>query len=305
MPEMPILLSGGGNFGDVWPHYQMFREKIIKTYPNHPIVILPQTIYFKELENLKRCADILNQHPNLTLFARDNVSYSIAMEHFTRCRIFKSPDTAFQLVNHFAHLSPSVIPKQSSDRKILYLSRTDKEKSSDSAIALQGLGDVTVADWSAFRRKVSFEELFIYNHEYQDGFKELSLLDRLIVMRRILWEAQQKGTSEFQYWLSYFRWQSLHPSLRYLQEQSGYPMHRRSWSFLHNETQFLQPYDVVITDRLHCHILCILLGIPHLFLANSYYKNKSFYDTWTSGIPFCRFVENPSEIAASLNDLLR
>jgi pyruvyl transferase EpsO len=38
---------------------------------------------------------------------------------------------------------------------------------------------------------------------------------------------------------------------------------------------------VVITDRLHAHILCLLLGIPHSVLDNTYGKLGRFLDTWT------------------------
>lgn len=43
----------------------------------------------------------------------------------------------------------------------------------------------------------------------------------------------------------------------------------------------LEQGRVVITDRLHGHILSLLLNIPHFVASNSYWKNKSFYDSWT------------------------
>lgn len=38
--------------------------------------------------------------------------------------------------------------------------------------------------------------------------------------------------------------------------------------------------SVVVTDRLHAHIFCLLLGIPHVVLDNSYGKLSSFAETW-------------------------
>ena len=61
---------------------------------------------------------------------------------------------------------------------------------------------------------------------------------------------------------------------------------------------------MIITNRLHGHIMCILLGIPHIFLANSYHKNESFYETWTHQVPFCRFVKNSSEILPFAYELM-
>lgn len=40
---------------------------------------------------------------------------------------------------------------------------------------------------------------------------------------------------------------------------------------------------VVITDRLHAHILCTLLGVKHVVLDNSYNKIGNYRSTWKSG----------------------
>ena len=42
---------------------------------------------------------------------------------------------------------------------------------------------------------------------------------------------------------------------------------------------------VIVTDRLHGHILSLLLGRPHVVLENSYGKIGAFVDTWTSHCP--------------------
>ncbi|MDK2759815.1 MAG: polysaccharide pyruvyl transferase family protein [Sphingopyxis sp.] len=39
--------------------------------------------------------------------------------------------------------------------------------------------------------------------------------------------------------------------------------------------------DIVVTDRLHAHILSLLLDIPHVLLDNSYGKVAGFADQWT------------------------
>ena len=41
--------------------------------------------------------------------------------------------------------------------------------------------------------------------------------------------------------------------------------------------------NFIITDRLHVHILSILLGINHVVLDNSYGKVSRFINLWTSG----------------------
>lgn len=44
----------------------------------------------------------------------------------------------------------------------------------------------------------------------------------------------------------------------------------------------------MITNRLHGHILLLLLGIPHILLDNSYGKISGYHSTWTSGCSLAR-----------------
>ncbi len=62
---------------------------------------------------------------------------------------------------------------------------------------------------------------------------------------------------------------------------------------------------VVITDRLHAHILCTLLGVPHVVLDNSYGKISSFMDEWTGGSPLVRRAGSAEEAAAICRELLQ
>src|SRR5262249_35179797 len=51
----------------------------------------------------------------------------------------------------------------------------------------------------------------------------------------------------------------------------------------------------VITDRLHGHVLCLLLGIPHVLLDNNYRKLGRFVETWTSACPLTRLANSAEE----------
>jgi pyruvyl transferase EpsO len=59
--------------------------------------------------------------------------------------------------------------------------------------------------------------------------------------------------------------------------------------------QLLARGKVVITDRLHGHVLCLLLGIPHVLLDNNYGKVKSFLHTWTRGCGLAHWADSPAE----------
>jgi pyruvyl transferase EpsO len=62
---------------------------------------------------------------------------------------------------------------------------------------------------------------------------------------------------------------------------------------------------VVITDRLHAHVLCLLLGIPHVLLDNSYGKVRRVHETWTAGASGVRWAASPPEAIAIARSLLK
>jgi pyruvyl transferase EpsO len=61
---------------------------------------------------------------------------------------------------------------------------------------------------------------------------------------------------------------------------------------------------VVVTDRLHGHLLCVLLGIPHVVLDNSYGKLRSTLDTWTGHLSLVSRAESPDRALALARALL-
>ena len=42
LPEGTVLLSGGGNLGDLWPTFEEFRERVVRSLPGHRLIQLPQ-----------------------------------------------------------------------------------------------------------------------------------------------------------------------------------------------------------------------------------------------------------------------
>lgn len=117
-----ILLQGGGNFGDIWRVHQEFRLKIIQEHPNNKIIIFPQTVYYQNYKTMLRDAEIMKQHKNLTICARDIVSYNLLKKYFSN-NILLVPDMAFcippkQLLSCISH---------NQTNKTLYLKRKDKE----------------------------------------------------------------------------------------------------------------------------------------------------------------------------------
>jgi exopolysaccharide biosynthesis predicted pyruvyltransferase EpsI len=52
--------------------------------------------------------------------------------------------------------------------------------------------------------------------------------------------------------------------------------------------------DVVVSDRLHAHVLCTMLGIPHVMLDTRYGKVRAFVETWTYGNNLVELADSAS-----------
>lgn len=55
----------------------------------------------------------------------------------------------------------------------------------------------------------------------------------------------------------------------------------------------LSTAKVVVTDRLHAHLLALLLGIPHVVLDNNYGKLHDFIAAWTHDSPLVHLATDP------------
>lgn len=60
---------------------------------------------------------------------------------------------------------------------------------------------------------------------------------------------------------------------------------------------------VIVTDRLHGHVLSLLAGVPHVLLSDRYGKVAQFHQTWTREAALCRFVAHADEVAEALEQL--
>ena len=65
----------------------------------------------------------------------------------------------------------------------------------------------------------------------------------------------------------------------------------------------LSSAEFVITDRLHGHILCVLLGIPHIVFDNSYGKLSTFIEAWTKDCGLVQVVPSLEQALARWSEL--
>lgn len=77
-----------------------------------------------------------------------------------------------------------------------------------------------------------------------------------------------------------------------------------AWARIRRGCRLLSRGRVVLTDRLHAHILCTLLKIPHVVLDNHYGKVQNFIASWTHGNPLVHRASTPEEAVAAAVGLL-
>ena len=130
-----ILLHGGGNFGDLYPGANWFRNEIVKKYPRNKIIFLPQTITYRNSQLISDDSTICAKHNNLHICARDIDSFNILHEFFPANNLYLLPDTALGLYNR--------LKKKDSltSGRTLFINRNDSERSGNPIVMADDVED--------------------------------------------------------------------------------------------------------------------------------------------------------------------
>ncbi len=240
MPEGPIFVHGGGNFGDLWVAHQDFREHVIERFPGRRIIQFPQSIHYRSPERAEQSARIIGRHRNFALLVRDEESRQFAEQHFD-CEVRLCPDMAFSI---------GPIEAGGAEFPVLAMLRADQE----SALANSdhsATDGIPVEDWiSESKLSVRLAKL--------KGAASALLAGRQSETRLSLLDAAA---------------------------------HNR----VGRGTRQLSRGRAIVTDRLHVHIVSLLLGRPHAVLDNSYGKVRRFMSAFSGGTDL-------SYLATSLED---
>ena len=249
VPAGPILLQGGGNFGDLWPRHQEFRLEVLARYPGRRTIQLPQSIHFSVPEFRDATARAISAHSNFHLMVRDQKSFEYSQKHF---------DCEVELVPDAAHALEPVVREPGSG--ILTLARADKErKVHDLRASMQEYG--RVADWPDDRHARRRVHLGLIN-----TFKAQLASTRAAAMKARL---------------------------------DAY--HDRADERLSAGLAMLTNARVIVSDRLHAHILSEVCGRRHYVLDNSYGKVSSYIDTWGAS-ELTTVVHSLSQLRECLNE---
>jgi len=225
LPEGTIYLLGGGNFGSLYPKHQNFRTGLMERYRER-VVQLPQSIFFATDSSLTSARSL--GATGAKIMVRDHPSETLA------CKIGFEP----LLVPDFAFGMGAQAIRQSPDRDLMVLKRTDSESRGPTISGMDWAGDVPFSSLAvAFQTAMS-----------EDGFSKLAYFDRLA--------------------------------------------HRRC----EHGFRLLSHGRVVATDRLHGHILALILGLPHFVSNNTTGKLGAFVEAWTSGSPHVHAVPDLADL---------
>ncbi|TGD41405.1 exopolysaccharide biosynthesis protein [Pseudotabrizicola sediminis] len=248
LPQGPVLLHGGGNFGDMWRGFWQNRVAILTHYRHRRIVQMPQSVHFSDLdgEALRQTRLAIANHPDFTLIVRDCESLEFARAQFD-CPVYLCPDMAFGLRQLAASAEPDI--------QILALMREDLERRDDGTAAAILSAKARVTDWTLNGKP--------------------PLVDRIIphLARALLRLGPQ--------WMA-----PLEAAFR-----------RQAWWHLQRGVRILGQGEVVITDRLHGHILCCMMSKRHAVLDNSYGKITRYISAWPDDGLTVRAESAPDAIA--------
>lgn len=118
-----VLISGGGNMGELWMAEELKIRKIIRKFRKNRIVVFPQTVYWNmDTEEGRKCFEeskaCYGSHPDLTVFVREKISLEFMKANMPEVKTCLVPDM-------------TMIMERQLDKKrqgVLLCMRSDKEK---------------------------------------------------------------------------------------------------------------------------------------------------------------------------------
>lgn len=154
-----ILLQGGGNFGDIWRQHQEFRLKVMQLYPENPIIVLPQTVFYESDNVLAEDVRKMNLHQHLTLCVRDVHSAELLKEKGFTDHLLTLPDMAFCIDRNTLCANRNPITKDT-----LLLLRNDKESPIGNLKKDFTSTHIDIKDWPDLNKSLRIALKYIKEH---------------------------------------------------------------------------------------------------------------------------------------------
>lgn len=284
LEERAIIFHGGGNFGDLYSHHHELRYTVLNDFTDYKIVMFPQTVFFKNEINKVTTVENFTKHKGeLFLAARDQNSFEILKEMFkelSQIKIELLPDMAFLIGDQRKRRGiPSL--------DILIHARMDNE-------APKILFNNTLIKMNQIKL-----------HNMKRVIRE-SIITESVIGKDQNSKNNGKTTVESQEWAEYLTiliddWLDSDANYNNL---INYGYKEKSVSRTLDGMAFLSRANIVITNRLHGHILLTLLGISHIVMGDSFGKLLNFRKTWTASCSLSNWYDDFSDALVSASKKL-
>ena len=115
-----IFFQSGYCTQDLGGREDFMHQAVIQDFPNNQLVMLPQTVLFKNKDRKAQASAIYDAHKQLLFLARDQASYEMAKEMFPHIPVDCFPDIVTTLIGYYEY---SFVRDG-----VLFCIRNDKEK---------------------------------------------------------------------------------------------------------------------------------------------------------------------------------
>jgi pyruvyl transferase EpsO len=255
-PDGIVLLTGGGNFGDLYARHQRLRRRVFEELGDRRIVQLPQTVNFSSDRALDEFAAAHGHLDGLVVLVRDEQSRDLLTGVLARDPVL-APDMAFAL---------GPLERGAASQDVLALLRTDHETAGHRDDAhVRGLQPL---DWLDERR--------------DGGGPWDRVVDTLGRGQRLMPGASARAGGVV----------------------LGRALDQRALREVRRGTALLSRGRVVVTDRLHAHLLATLLGIPQVVLADRHDKVRRASALWVGEHRWIRHAATVEQAAVEAEALL-
>jgi pyruvyl transferase EpsO len=242
----PLLINGGGNLGDLYQGQQGARVKALIEMHGTRLIQMPQSIHFRDPANASAFGKLCRQHGDFQLIVRERKSAKVARD-LLGINPLLSPDHA---IASKRPMLDKIVPT----KDFLWLAR----KPGDPEYVETWVPE---ADNLA---RIEWLEGVTENEGNWDAFGQMAL-------------SVNRGIKQM--WNPRATWAS---DAHNLAAATYDPLAER---WIYRGYEILRSARVVITDKLHGHLMCVLADIPHVVLDNSYGKVSGTLDTWTGQLP--------------------
>lgn len=259
--DAPVLFLGGVTVSRLWPHHADLKRRVARAFRKNRLLSLPATMIFADEEDKQLAGQIFDDHPNVTLLARDPFSCEQAKGAFpSSIKIKTAPDLSFRLQQQPLKSKPT--------HDILWLARDDIE-----GTGYRPPSDVKVFDWT---------------HRLREDVPRIWAPLRLA---RGLSTARKKP-----------RMAALHAPLDL---SVAWLWERGSAEALRYGNVTLDTGKVLVTDRLHPHVLAALRRQPVVLLPDKFGKNRVVHQYYTGNIDNVVWAETPEVALEKARELAR